>query len=321
MTGISRKREADELCNKARELEREGHLDEALTVYHEALAAQDDHYLAHFFLSLLLVRLDRLEEARIEALRARAITSHATSSENLVSILSQLAFRYAEAQDSDHLLDVWGDLYRFGGTEQAASIEQFILEAFASSEDSISRIAAVYFECGRHREVISLCSDAVDSGMATSHVLYLQRAVSRTAIGDVENAYRDCIEGIEREPGTLVWWDAVLTLGEESEQRCKTLMEVSAGLIEKQRERPAVLCAHANLSLAAQCYDQATIAFGRLTRMPAFAKYAHHRIAQIAYRREDYGRAVRHGLMSIARTLQERLGDRVRDLSGRAAHP
>lgn len=320
MTGISGKHEADQLCNKGRELERKAQLDEALSAYREALAVQDDHYLAHFFLSLLLVRLDRLEEARIEAVRAHTINPDATSSENHVSILSQLAFRYAQALDADHLLDVWRDLYRFGATEQAAPIEQFILEAFTSAEDSISRIAVVYSECGRHPEVISLCSDAIDSGIATSHVLHLHRALSRMAIGEVENAYRDCIAGIERQPGTLAWWDAVLAVGEESEQRCQVLMEFSARLIDEQGQRPGLLCAHANLSFAAQRYDQATVAFERLTRTPAFAKHAHHRIAQIAYRREDYGRAVRHRLTGIARILQERLGSRLRNLTGRAAH-
>jgi tetratricopeptide (TPR) repeat protein len=321
VTGISRKVEADQLCNQGRELERKGQPGEAITAYRAALAVQDDHYLSHFFLSLLLERLDRLEEARIEALCARTINPDATSSENHVSILSRLAFRYAEALDADHLLDVWGDLCRFGATEQAASIEQFIRDTFSSSEDSISRIAAVYLECGRHPEVISLCSDAIDSGIALSHVLYRHRAASRIALGEVENAYRDYIEGVEREPGTLARWDAVLALGEESEQRCQALIEFSARLIDEQGERPALLCAHANLSLAAQLYDQATAAFERLTHTPAFAKYAHHRIAQIAYRREDYGRAVRHRLMGIARILQERLGNRLRNLTARAAHP
>jgi tetratricopeptide (TPR) repeat protein len=321
VTGISRKPEADRLCNKARELERDGQFDAALAAYREAIAFQDDHYLGHFYQSLLLVRLDRLEEARVEALRARIIHNNdAISTEHHVTILSDLALRYAQALELTPLLDIWRDLHRFGATEQDALIEQFVLENFTSSEASLSQIAAVYFEWGAHQQVIALCSDAIEAGIAASHVLHLQRAVSRIAIGELEAAYRDCIAGIERDPEEVAWWDVVLKTAEESEERCRMLMVFSALFGNEQGDRPALLCGRANILLGAQRYEQAAIAFAELARMRGFAKTARHRLAQIAYLREDYGLALRQRLIGIAHTLQMRLSNRLKTFTARTAH-
>jgi tetratricopeptide (TPR) repeat protein len=321
VTAISRKPEADRLCNQARELERDAQFDAALAAYREAIALQDDHYLGHFYLSLLLVRLDRLEEARIEALRARMIHNNdAVSTEHHVSILSTLALRYAEALDVIPLLDIWRDLHRFGATEQDALIEQFVLENFTASEDSLSQVASVYFEWGRHQQVIALCSDAIEAGIATTHALHLRRAVSRIAIGELENAYRDCIAGIERDPEEVAWWDAVLTTAEQSEERCRMLMAFTALFSNEQGERPALLCGRANTLLGAQRYEQAAVAFEQLARSRGFAKSARHRLAQIAYLREDYGLAFRQRLTGIAHTLLTRLGNRLKSSTPDTAH-
>jgi hypothetical protein len=178
----------------------------------------------------------------------------------------------------------------------------------------------VYFERGRHSQVIALCSDAIEAGIATSHRLHLQRAVSRIAIGELENAYRDCIAGIERDPEELAWWDAVLTTAEESEERGKMLMAFSALFSKEQGERPALLCGRANILLGAQRYEQAAVAFAQLARTREFAESARHRLAQIAYLREDYGIALRQRLMEIAHTLLTRMGNRLKISTARTAH-
>jgi tetratricopeptide (TPR) repeat protein len=295
MTTLTERQTADRLCDLACELERKGALSEAKDAYLKAIGAQETHYRSHFLLSLLLARMGELQHARGEALRAHQVAPCPASHENYINILSELAFRAAEALDGDVLFEVWCELARNGAKDQISAIAVFAHEAFASSSTLIDRMLGTYRDMGLHDQVLTLCTRYIEDP-EVGHIPYMHRAASHWARGEIEAAWSDYVAAIERQPQLLPLWDAMLTLAGEDQERFALLSRLSTRTMEQHGETPGWICAQAHLLFAAQRHEPATACFERLLANRAFAPYAHHRLSQLAYLRNDQQAALRHQL-------------------------